>query len=86
MKETMDSSEPRRDPEKIERRFLQRYFLQSEGRVIDVGCGDGRLTWLFARKAGLVVGIDIEIDELRNANSTRPEAVSVSVSSMIKRE
>lgn len=75
----MALSEPRRDPENAERRSLRRCFPQSEGRVLDIGCGAGRLTWLFARSAGLVVGMDIDMDELPNAKSTRPEAVSAKV-------
>jgi len=75
----MALSEPRRDPENAERRVLQRFSPQSEGRVLDIGCGDGRLTWLLARSAGLVVGLDIDKDELRNARSTRPGAVSAKV-------
>jgi len=71
--------EPRRDPEGIERRFLQPYIPQSGGRVLDIGCGDGRLTWLTARSAGLAVGMDIDMDELRNASSVRPESVSSQV-------
>lgn len=75
----MALSEPRRDPENTERGCLQHFFPQSEERVLDIGCGDGRLTWLFARSAGLVVGMDIDMDELRNAKNTRPEAVSAKV-------
>jgi ubiquinone/menaquinone biosynthesis C-methylase UbiE len=71
--------EPIRDPENNERRFIQRYFPQSEGRVLDIGCGDGRLTWLFAGSAEFVVGTDIDMDDLRNAKSTPPEAVSAKV-------
>ncbi len=41
-------SEPRRDPENIERRYLERYAAQYGGRVLDIGCGDGRLTWFCA--------------------------------------
>jgi ubiquinone/menaquinone biosynthesis C-methylase UbiE len=75
----MALSEPMRDPENTERRFLQRYSPQSEGHVLDIGCGDGRLTWFFARSARLAVGMDIDTDDLRNAESTRPEAVSAKV-------
>lgn len=75
----MTLSEPVRDPENTERRFLQRYTPKSEERVLDIGCGDGRLTWFFARNARLVVGMDIDTDDLRNAESTRPEVVSAKV-------
>ncbi len=71
--------EPRRDPEDIERRFLQPYIPQFGGRVLDIGCGDGRLTWLTARSAGLAVGMDIDMEELRNANSRHPDAFSAKV-------
>ena len=68
----MALSEPRRDPENAERRVLQRFSTQSEGRVLDIGCGDGRLTWLLARSGGLVVGLDIDKDELFNDNYNYP--------------
>ncbi|MBC8504947.1 MAG: class I SAM-dependent methyltransferase [Anaerolineales bacterium] len=71
--------EPRRDPENTERRFLQTYFPRSDGRVLDIGCGDGRLTRLFARSPGLGVGTDIDMDELWIAKSTQSEAVSAKV-------
>ena len=61
----MAPSEPRRDPENSERRHLQRYLPQSGDFVLDIGCGDGRLTGLFAAAAGLVVGLDIDIEDNR---------------------
>ena len=73
------NSEPRRDPEKAERSFLRRHTSQPVGRVLDIGCGDGRLTWYYARKADLVAGIDVEMEDLRSAISARPGAVSAKV-------
>jgi ubiquinone/menaquinone biosynthesis C-methylase UbiE len=75
----MALSEPIRDPENTERSFLQRHTSQPRGNVLDIGCGDGRLTWLFAGGAGFVVGTDIDMDDLRNAKSKPSEAVSAKV-------
>ena len=75
----MTLSEPRRDPEGKEHRFLHPYIQQSGGRVLDIGCGDGRLTWLIAPNAELTVGTDIDMDDLRNASSVRPGSVSSQV-------
>jgi ubiquinone/menaquinone biosynthesis C-methylase UbiE len=72
-------SEPRRDPEKAEPEILQRYASQPGGRILDIGCGDGRLTWLYARDASLVAGSDIDLTRLRNAQMARPEGVSTQV-------
>lgn len=69
-------SEPRRDPENAERSFLRRYTSQPGGRVLDIGCGDGRLTWYYARDVDLVVGIDVEMEELQSAKFAHPEADS----------
>ena len=72
-------SEPRRDPENAERSFLQRYASHAEGRVLDIGCVDGRLTWFYARDAGFVVGSDIKMEKLRSARIAQPEAISAKV-------
>jgi ubiquinone/menaquinone biosynthesis C-methylase UbiE len=71
--------EPNRDPEGAERRYLKPYLPHSGERVLDIGCGAGRLTWLFAGGASLVAGLDIDLDELRTAQSTRPEGISAEV-------
>ena len=73
-------NEPTRDPENTERSFLKRYIPQADGSILDIGCGDGRLTWLTARIAGLAMGMDIDIDELRTANSRHPDIFSAKVS------
>ena len=75
----MISPEPRRDPENIERRFLQRYFPQLEGRVLDIGCGDGRLTWSLAGNTRHIVGTDLDMQELRIAQKALIEADSKKV-------
>jgi ubiquinone/menaquinone biosynthesis C-methylase UbiE len=63
------------DPEGTETKYLRRFadLGDSEGkRVLEVGCGDGRLTWRYAASAGLVTGIDTDADDLRVATIDCP--------------
>jgi SAM-dependent methyltransferase len=57
----------RRDPEEAELRQLLRHAPVEGRRVLDIGCGDGDLTWRLARRAGLAVALDPAIAGLRTA-------------------
>jgi len=46
-------------------------------RVLEIGCGDGRLTWRYAKHAARVVAIDPDEDEIRVALEDRPHDVRV---------
>jgi predicted RNA methylase len=41
-------------------------------RVLEMGCGDGRFTYLYARDAEYVLGIDPKRDEVAVARGERP--------------
>ncbi len=68
------------DPEKIESKLLNKYADFGGKRVLEVGCGDGRLTWRYARLSRSVVGIDLDADELRLAMIDRPAALESALS------
>lgn len=57
------------DPEQNESRALLRMVPSFAGlRVLEIGCGDGRVTGLFANRAASVIAIDpktASIDALR---------------------
>jgi len=46
------------DPENNEARALSAMANFSGQHVLEIGCGDGRVTWLYADKAAHVTGID----------------------------
>lgn len=41
--------------------------------VLEVGCGDGRLTWRYARTADEVVGLDVNEKKIEAAVAACPE-------------
>ena len=55
-----------------ENKYLHDYADFSGNRVLEIGCGDGRLTWHYARSARQVTGIDLHRDDLRLALIDRP--------------
>jgi ubiquinone/menaquinone biosynthesis C-methylase UbiE len=64
-----------KDPEGSETRYLLRlaeFGGSTSQRVLEIGCGDGRLTWRYANAAAQVIGIDLHADDLRVAMADRP--------------
>ena len=61
-----------KDPDGAEARVLGRTTDFSGARVLEVGCGDGRLTWLYAPRALSVLGIDPDEEQISAARSNTP--------------
>ncbi len=53
----------------IEVRLIQRFVPLGRRRVLEIGCGDGRLTMQLARLAASVVAIDPDREALANARA-----------------
>ena len=62
----------RRDPERTEVRVLRRRVQLVDARVLDVGCGEGRLARRIAGVARLVVGVDPNGAALDRARQLTP--------------
>jgi 2-polyprenyl-3-methyl-5-hydroxy-6-metoxy-1,4-benzoquinol methylase len=63
------------DPEENETRALFGLFDGFAGKsVLEIGCGNGRLTWRYARRAEHVTAIDMNADKLSKALANRSEA------------
>jgi len=67
--------EPVRDPEGIETEFLKRTGVIHGRKVVEIGCGNGRLTWRYADYAASAVGVDPDSERLAEVLTTRPETV-----------
>jgi len=64
-----------KDPEKSEQKILNRLVAFQDQQVLEVGCGEGRLTWKYAASARQVTGIDPDRDVLRVAYYDMPRSL-----------
>ena len=58
-----------KDPEGFEKKILHKYVDFGNQRVLEIGCGEGRLTWKYASASDMTVGIDLDQDALRIAQA-----------------
>lgn len=68
-----------KDPERTETKILHKYADFKDKRVLEIGCGDGRLTWKYVREAKGVTAMDLEMQDLRLACADRPSDLSDNV-------
>lgn len=61
------------DPENNETRALLNLVDFTRKRVLEIGCGDGRLTWRYAGIAEHVIAIDPKADAIQRARENLPE-------------
>jgi ubiquinone/menaquinone biosynthesis C-methylase UbiE len=61
-----------KDAERNESKYLHKFADFSGKRVLEIGCGEGRLTWQYAKTTHSTIAIDLDRDSLRVANFERP--------------
>ena len=61
------------DPEDTETRALHDYADFADKRVLEIGCGDGRLTWRYADRARHIVAIDPKAEDIETAVEDCPD-------------
>lgn len=68
-----------KDPERNEIKHLQKFANVTSRRVLEIGSGEGRLTWKYAKSARSVTAVDLDLDSLRVARVDRPSDLEHSV-------
>ena len=61
-----------KDPERNEPKYLHRFADFTNRRVLEIGSGEGRMTWHYAKGTQTTIGIDPDQDSLRIASVDRP--------------
>ncbi len=61
-----------KDPEGFEQKLLHRFVDFKDTHVLEVGCGEGRLTFKYAASAKRVIAFDPDHDSLRIARTDLP--------------
>jgi ubiquinone/menaquinone biosynthesis C-methylase UbiE len=69
----------RTDTTRTERRYITDMVAVEHGHTLEIGCGDGRMTWQYADSAHRITAIDVTPDELQTALSTRPQHLAQTV-------
>jgi 2-polyprenyl-3-methyl-5-hydroxy-6-metoxy-1,4-benzoquinol methylase len=63
----------RRDPEEAETRVIHELVAFAGADVLEVGCGDGRLTWRYAERTRSVLALDPDPAAIEQARASLPE-------------
>jgi len=61
-----------KDPQQNETKHLHQLANFSDRRILEIGCGEGRLTWRYATKPAMTIAIDPDQDAVRVATIERP--------------
>ncbi len=68
-----------KDPEGFERKYLHKFADFAGQRILEIGCGEGRLTWKYAAASAQTVGFDSDHDALRIARADAPHDMQKNV-------
>ena len=67
------------DPEHAETRAIHDLIDFSGTDVLEVGCGDGRLTWRYADRTRSVLALDLDAAAIKQARASLPEPLQHTV-------
>jgi len=65
--------------DEVEQRTIHGLTNFRDKDVVEIGCGDGRMTWLYAHHAKSVLALDIEEEEITAAIEATPDELKSKV-------
>jgi 2-polyprenyl-3-methyl-5-hydroxy-6-metoxy-1,4-benzoquinol methylase len=68
------------DPDNLEIQALSRLVDFSGKKILEIGCGDGRLTWHIAPLAHRVIAIDPKPERIEQARQAQPDTLQEKLS------
>lgn len=68
------------DPQGVETRVINDLVDFDGLRVLEVGCGDGRMTWRFAEMASSVLAVDVNEEKIETAKRATEDHLRSKVS------
>jgi ubiquinone/menaquinone biosynthesis C-methylase UbiE len=71
--------DPTRDPEENEIAYLYQLGHLENARVLEIGCGNGRMTWRYASRPTSIAGLDPNPERLVSAMADRPSNLAYKV-------
>jgi 2-polyprenyl-3-methyl-5-hydroxy-6-metoxy-1,4-benzoquinol methylase len=73
------------DPEDTELKALHDYADFAGKRVLEIGCGDGRLTWRYADRTASIVAIDPKAEDIEAALVDCPDELRARIDFRVTR-
>lgn len=67
------------DPQGVETRVINELVDFAGLRVLEVGSGDGRMTWRFAERAAYVLALDVDEEKIEEARQSTPAHLASTV-------
>lgn len=67
------------DPQGVETHVINDLVDFDWLRVLEVGCGDGRMTWRFAERAASVLALDVDEEKIEEARRATPDDLRAKV-------
>ena len=71
------------DPEGTETTVIHELVGFSGADVLEVGCGDGRLTWRYAEEAATVLAMDMNPEKIERAAEATPASLRAKTSFVV---